>query len=569
MKKLLALILCLALVLSMAACGAKEETPGEEDTPVVSEPETSTPENSEDESTETERPTLTIGLPQNPNTVDYETNDFTKYLEDNLNVNLDFVFFSGTDINDAATQLALMISGGETLPDILWGFDGLDINVINEYGEDGYLLDLSGYFNEESAPNVMEQLQNVQESDRGKILQYGKDPSNGAMYAFPRYQAPGVDNCSAHVEVNVNFLEALGMEAPTTVDEVYEYLKAVVANDPNGNGVADEIGAIGYSGYCGDLVQFLINAYVYCNDKYFFNATDGEIWAPYNTDEYRQALIFINKLVDEGLLNTMTFTIPESGGESEIIPYVTPTDQTAITGLIGGHLMLVCESDNPVALEYEPIVPLKAETDKGGYAAFNESTLTYTTMITTDCQNPDLAFKLLDFMSSPGAVRRMRYGTEGLGWETVSEGTSALGYPANIKVLDSSVWSTQNNQTWHTMSSSIWNPVNASVLLEDDGTWAYKRNINCYAVMDAYNQAPIPDEVVGTLVYNAEESETVSEVSQILLDYVKEARALFATGAMDPNNDADWQSYLDALEGQGLSRYIEAAQAAYTRMTAN
>lgn len=569
MKKLLALLLCLVMVFSLAACAAKEEATSDTPTPAQTEEKDTPKTEPAGEPAEAERPTLTIGVMQNPNTVDYETNDFTRYLEDSLNVNLDFVFFSGTDINDAATQLALMISGGETLPDILWGFDGLDLNVVHEYGEDGYLLDISDYFTEETAPNVMAQIQNAPEQDRDKILQYGRDPSNGALYAFPYYADPGIDNCSAHVEVNTAFLEALGMSTPTTVDEVYDYLKAVVENDPNGNGVADEIGAIGYSGYCADLVQFIINAYVYCNDKYFFNATDGQIWAPYNTDEYRQALIYVNQLVKDGLLNTMTFTIPESGGESEIIPYITPSDQVAITGLIGGHLMLVSESENPVILDYEPIVPLKAETDKGGYAAYNASTLTYVTMITTDCENPDLAFKLLDFLSHPDSIRRMRYGTEGQGWEAVTEGTSAYGNPANVRVLDSSVWSTQNNQTWHTMGAVISTSGNLSNLFEVDDSWASRRNVNCYAVMNAYEQAPVPAEVVGDLVYTAEESEVVAEVSQILKDYVKEARALFATGAMDPNSDADWQRYLDALEGQGLSSYIEAAQAAYTRMTAN
>lgn len=566
MKKLLALILCLALVLSMAACGAKEETPGEEDTPAVSEPETSTPESSEDESTETERPTLTIGIRQSPNVEDYETNDFTKYLEDGVNVNLDFVYFSGTDINDASTQLALMMSGGETLPDILWGFDDLGLTTIFEYGEDGYLVDLTDYFNEEYTPNLMEQIELfVPERDQGKIFQNGVDPSNGAIYGFPFYVDPGPDGCATHVEVNTAFLEALGMEAPTTVDELYDYLKAVVENDPNGNGVADEIGAIGYSGYCANLVQFIINAYVYCNDKYFFNATDGEIWVPYNTDEYRQALIYVKKLVDEGLLSTMTFTIPNDQN-SEVIPYVTPSNQTAITGLVGGHLMLVTETDNPVALDYDPIVPLKAATDKGGYAVFNDCTLTYGTMITTDCQNVELAVKLLDFMQLPESVMRLRYGALGDTWEYTDEGTNAYGQPATVKVLKDT-WSDQDNKNWHGTSGIITG--NNFLQYNMDGGWMSTRDSKVWNMVNIYNQAPTPDEVVGTLLYNAEENEVVSEISKVLTDYVKEARALFATGAMDPNNDADWQSYLDALEGQGLSRYIEAAQSAYTRMTAN
>ena len=573
MKRLLALLLCLVMVLSLAACAAKEtttdETPAQPDAePAATGSDNSGSSDEQPQEASGERPTLTIGLAQNPNTVDYETNDFTRYLEDSLNVNLDFVYFS-TDISDATTQLALMVSGGERLPDILWGFDGLEINTVYKYGEDGYLLDLTDYFTEETAPNVMEQIRNAPEKDRDSILRNGKDPTDGKLYAFPYYVVPGGDNCSAHVEVNQVFLDKLGMEEPTTVDELYDFMKAVVENDPNGNGEADEIGAIGYSGYCADLVQFIINAYVYCNDKYFFNATDGKIWAPYNTDEYRQALIFVNKLVSEGLLNTMTFTIPEAGGESEIIPYITPSNQVPIVGVIGGHVLLVSEADNPVILEYTPLVPLKAETDKGGYAAYNASTLTYVTMITTDCENPDLAFKLLDFLSNPDSIRRMRYGTEGQGWEAVTEGESSFGYPANLKVLDSSVWSTQNNQTWHTMGGVISTRINLAPLYVNDGSWASQRSQIFYDVIDAYAQAPVPAEVVGNLVYSAEESAVVSECSQILKDYVKQARALFATGAMDPNNDADWQSYLDALEGQGLTAYTEAAQAAYTRMTAN
>ena len=582
MKRLFALLLCLVMVFSLAACAAKDSTaeqaPAETAAESAAESKTEAPAESKSEApaeqpqeTSAERPTLTIGVMQLPNTVDYETNDFTLYLEDSLNINLDFVYFS-SEISEATTQLALMISGGERLPDILWGFNGIDINTVYEYGEDGYFIDLTDYFTEETAPNVMEQINNnVAEKDRPLILRNGKDPKDGKLYAFPYYAPFGGDQCFAHVEVNTKFMEKLGLSAPTTVDELYDFMKAVVENDPNGNGKADEIGAIGYSGYCGDLVQFIINAFVYCNDKYFFNATDGKVWAPYNTDEYRQALIYINKLVNDGLLNTATFTIPENGGESEIIPYITPSDETAIVGVVGGMIYLVSEIDNPVTWEYAtPVVPLKAETDKGGYAVYNSSTLTYNTMITSDCEDPDLAFKLLDFFSHPDTIRRLRYGKLGVGWEECSEGTSAYGYPANLKILDGSVWSTQNNQTWHNMAGTIFTRYNIAPYYEEDSEgWEGQTDVIYYGVMDAYSKAPVPAEVVYDLLYNAEEADVVADCSQILLDYVKEARALFATGAMDPNNDADWQSYLDALEGQGLSAYTEAAQAAYSRMTGN
>ena len=40
------------------------------------------------------------------------------------------------------------------------------------------------------------------------------------------------------------------------------------------------------------------------------------------------------------------------------------------------------------------------------------------------------------------------------------------------------------------------------------------------------------------------------------------------SGVMDPNDDAQWETYLANLEAQGLSQYVATAQTAYTRMTA-
>ena len=38
---------------------------------------------------------------------------------------------------------------------------------------------------------------------------------------------------------------------------------------------------------------------------------------------------------------------------------------------------------------------------------------------------------------------------------------------------------------------------------------------------------------------------------------------MFITGEKDP--EADWQAYLDALNGIGLENYVKTAQAAYER----
>lgn len=566
MKKLIALLLAVLMLMSVfTGCGDKQETTDPTE-PTPSE-DVSTPaeDNTDPEpAEEAERVTLTIGLQQNALVEDYETNDYTKFLEDSLNVDLDFVYFSN-DNSEASTQLSLMISGGERLPDILWGFDNLDRNMFFEYGEDGYLVDLTDYLNEETAPNIFEQISYVQEKDRDKILGQAKDPNNGAIYGIPYYVTPDVDNCTSHAWVNTAFLETLDMEAPTTVDELYDFLKAVVNEDPNGNGVGDEVGLLTNGGYRANMINFIINAFVYIHDSYLLNATDGELWFPYTTDEYRQAMIYLNKLVGEGLISELCFSLPNDAF-SDIAAIATPSDQVHKLGVLGAHMLLVPETDNPLALDYEPLAPLKDATGKGGYATYYASTLAYGTMITTDCENPDIAFKLLDFMSSEDSVLRMRYGVEGKSWQKATEGTSALGNPANVEILDASIWANQSNQVWHIMSGCIMTDVNWSPLLAQDDSWQSQVTRNVYSVMDAYETAPNPDEVVQSLIYTSEENEQVAEIKSNVKSYVRSARALFATGNMDPNDDAQWQSYLDNLESMGLQTYLEVSQTAYDRM---
>ncbi|ONI44485.1 hypothetical protein AN641_06790 [Candidatus Epulonipiscioides gigas] len=47
--------------------------------------------------------------------------------------------------------------------------------------------------------------------------------------------------------------------------------------------------------------------------------------------------------------------------------------------------------------------------------------------------------------------------------------------------------------------------------------------------------------------------------------YIDQATAEFVSGIKDPNNDADWNEYLEMLEKNRLSEYIEVNQVAFDR----
>jgi len=577
MKKAIALLLCAVMLLgSLAGCGGKQaaasasaaKSSGSSAAESVQAPVESSGTASVDEASylplvkEGDEPvTLTIGLQQHANVEDYPTNEFTKYLEEKTGIHLEFVYFS-SKIDEAMTQLSLMVSGGEKLPDILWSFADMEKSAMYEYGEEGYFLDLNDYFKND-APYFWKSYNNIPEVDQDRMFSLGTDPTNGAFYGFPHYIEFNVDDYLWMNAINQTWLDKLGLKAPTNVDELYDVLTAFKTKDPNGNGKADEIPMIGRSGgWRSDISDYIVNAYVYCDPEYIFNATDGKLWAPCTTDEYRQAMIYLNKLCSEGLLSTLNFTASAS---SEIIPIVTPSDGTALTGIFSGHPLIVCEQGNEVMYQYTGLAPLADATGKGGYSAPKASYLVYSSFVTSDCEHPDLAFKLLDFMCADDSVYAMRYGKEGVDWER-QEGKSVFGEDSVVHVLNSEAFSAQCNETWQNNGSTLDTHKNYAPIMVDDGSYASKSDQLAKSMYDANKSVSSPKELVYDLTYTADEQEVVSDVKKLLCDYIKEARAEFATGVLDPNNDADWQSYLNNLENQGLSRLMEVSQSAYTRM---
>jgi len=580
MKKLIALFLCLVMVLGcFAGCGKQEEPKVEEPAPSTTEkkepeakPEEVAPAQPEEVAPElgtlplvTEETTITIGLPQQANTEDYETNEYTKWIEEQTGLNLDFVYFSN-DYDEAVTQLNLMIAGGEKLPDILWSMAGVDTALMYELGQDGYVLDLKDYYTDYGYW-FWEAYNQVNESDQGKIFQYGTDPSTGAMYGFPRYSESANDNCNTQTSINTAWLEAIGAEMPTTVDELYEVLKKFATEDPNGNGVADEMGVVGYEdGYRTDIIQFIINAFVYCCDSNIWNATDGQVWFPYSTDEYRQAMVYLNKLYTEGLITPMFYTITD---KAELTALMTPADGTAIAGVAGAHPALHFATDSEILYQYAALPPFEGATELGGYAPFRGNTFEYNTFITADCADPVLAFKLLDFMTSQESFLRMRYGVYGVDWEYCEEGSlSSSGLKATVKVLNSAAYSEQNNQCWHYVGATIMPLCTWSSAWTDNGSWTATRSKLSASCYQNYAAAERPAEVIQKLIYTSDEQAYVSSVETQIMDYVAEARAAFISGVNDPSDDAAWETYLANLDASGLPQFVETAQSAYTRMTA-
>ena len=562
MKRVFAAVLAVLLALGTAACVQQPE-PTTVATVQTTVPTTQVPTTTAEPVDLSLRPfvepgsvTLTIGLMENGTVLSYDENYVTQYLEEQTGIDLEFVLFP-MDYKKAQEQLLQMVENGEKLPDIILGI--VDDRLRVKLGKEGILADLTPYF-ATSSYYMESQLMGMPFRDLS-YLRAAMQETNGAIYAFPafgEYDSP--DRCAYLGGINQVWAQKVGMNAETidTVAEVYEFLKKVSETDLNENGEFDEIGMFyRQGGYRANLEQWIINAYVYCLDDDLFNVTDGKVWTPYNTQEYRQALIELNKWFQEGLIAQNTY----DGFTDQDMKNMLSRQNMAIWG---GHPSLMTSGTKNVANTYAPLKVLQDETGLGGYGALRSAyNLQKDAFITAQCREPELAFRLLDFMWDDTCQHVMRYGQEGVNWEHITETgeTDMNGNPAGLRILQDD-WQVETTATWKLTAVYGIQMHGGEALTIPEGN----RNAISYGCKWEMDRAESPAELCQGLIFDRKEQKTLDTYRNGYKEYVLQARWQFVMGVMDPRDDVQWENYLMTLQGKGEAPLLEAYQRAYTRI---
>jgi putative aldouronate transport system substrate-binding protein len=523
--------------------------------------------------------TLSIGIPQNMSVTSYEDNYLTKYIEEQTGIQLEFVFLPN---EDSKGKFSMMVAANETLPDIIMTANNQNFDAAERlsYGQSGTFLDLNDLFAENAY--FCKLVPNVTDEDWDYILKKCR-AADGGLYGFPGYDSSLSGMGQFDWQVNVKWLEYLSLEMPKTLDEFTEMLIAFRDGDPNQNGLADEIPYYDQGSWNAETWYQLINMFVYYDPYYHVNVTDGKIWVPYTTDEFKQALEYLNMLVEENLLSPLTFT----KAEGETTTLTLDKDGTTIIGLMGCYAAWACEDPNAIFdYEYLPLfegpVGVKYSPNRAAAAGPRGN-------ITKDCKDPVLAIRFLDWLSAQRLYTR--YGEKGVNWvlreddpETFDKLypyislTGELNGAEPIYAVIDDPWTNGSemfNANWGNeccyISDGLWgagscsatpNYMSREEYIEAGADPATYFGF-LYAVKNPDRIGAIPEEVIYNLNFTLEESEEALEMQTNLETYVKECIASFAMGIMDL--DTQWDEYLAALNGMGLEQYLTYAQAAYDR----
>ena len=156
----------------------------------------------------------------------------------------------------------------------------------------------------------------------------------------------------------------------------------------------------------------------------------------------------------------------------------------------------------------------------------------------------------------------MRFGEQDVDWRFLRPDENindTIGRPAAYRELNV-IWGVPQNKHWATTNGAFWH-LGAGYRTPQTGGWAGDRWSMFFNIF--INDGKDVDEKVVHIAYTRQEEDAIREIRTSINTYRDEALALFITGAMDI--DRDWNTYLQTLDRIGLQRYLQAAQAAYTR----
>ncbi len=563
-RKLLPLILVLALLLTaLSGCASKDESsaqssPAQSQQTSVSDEQSSDPDTGvETDSAEPqeepyfplkESKTLSYwaALPFEASAIitNLEDTPGYRYLSERLNVDFDFVSVSAMVSSE---QFNLMIASGEYC-DILSSITGYSGGVSKAY-DDGVIIELKDGIDKycENYSTLLDRLDvrpDVQ-TDDGKYLVF--------------YNLYEDYNVLTGVTVRQDLLDKLGMDAPVTYDD-YEAFGLAVKTE---FGISDPIllssdcntWAKGYntSGFAADSSSSAATT---------LYQVDGEIRSAFTDGSYLEYLKLMNSWYNKGIINSDFFSRDTNSKSSSV-------EALILTGEVGLY-----ENDANTIVNHES----QAATD--GYLlsgigwprmtvdSVNHigSTISQVSLvqsngavsISTQCDDLELAFEFLDFMYTDEAMMLAAYGYPEL-YDLDDDGHVVFTDEAEALFVSNEYGEMTRNTGKTLFSAGI-----AGKRTQDDMYLNWGWDSKEVAAVELWNSEYYDEAwmLPMNISLTTEEAESISDISSTIGTYAAERIVGFITG------DTPFEKFDDMvteIENMGLAEVIAAYQSAMNR----
>ena len=468
----------------------------------------------------------------------YNTCALTKYIEENMNIKLQFTTCSQSEVT---TKMTLAYSSGKNPYDIFMGMAPAT-NFHDSYISQGKVTKLDSLI-DKYGTNIKKMFNEFPEAE------YLCTAEDGGIYMLPMVNDQ--ENYCDIIYINKKWLSAVGKSLPTTTDEFTSVLSAFKSKYPGKTPFAVTSNAgedVGPSAFG----PFGISTYH--NWMYIDQSTD-EIEYACISEEYRNGLRYYNSLFSAGLMK-FAATVDD---------LLKMTDADSV-----GAVLTDSPSKAFSAEKFNSdwtMVPVLNAKSGGTWANVKLENVWPEWFIVTDaCKYPECAVRLADWFYSEEGTLTSQYGPKGTYWSYDSDG--------NIKLDVSKI---PKNKT---ESEYLYTLTPGYCLPRFMGKDYYaKEQITSSTTAASKMSATIKDLTDALIAPNAKQTyyyphlvNTASEVKQLndigaYNEYAYDMRKQFITGTK--STDSDWDAYVSTINGTyKMGTVLKLQNTAYKRYKA-
>lgn len=550
-KKLVALLLSLALVLSLGACGGNggSSTSSEASPSSTTEESGAAAESGDESQAETaetgefqlpivdEPTTLSYFVADDSNaaimTTDWNDNEFYQEMERRTGVHLEFEMVSSADYQ---TNFNLMIASGN-LADMIYVGASYYAEGVDAAIDDGYFLDLTDLVDE-----YMPNYERIRTSDvQYELLSTTDSGRLGAVYELRQSkQGPWLG-----LWIRQDWLDDLNLDTPVTFDDYHEVLTAF----KNEKGATAPL-ILNFSGSDGEFGTMSGGLNVL--NSWQLDETGKVNFGPY-MDAWKEYVTIMHQWYTEGLIDPDFMATDERTADMAKVV-------TGASGLFAALYTMPsvyeAASEDP-NMDLAPVNPPVMNEGDEGHIRLRDSYTSGNTAISADSENWEVALRWLDYLYTDEGALLANYGVEGDTFEFDENGKPVF----TDKIL--------NNENGWTMTQTVASYLCPSAGIANWSDWTRElagvpeKDQACYDVWSEFSDDwRLPSSVTLTQDESTERAALYADISTI----VKEQTAQFISGALDI--EENWDAYISALEASGMERAIEITQAAYDRYLA-
>lgn len=484
---------------------------------------------------------VTLTLNYNP----YDLNNIPEYARDNYfweriqeetGIGLEFIG-SASNATSTSEEFLLLLASGD-YPDMFicdWiVFPGGPSAAL----ADGYIQTLDSYI--EWLPNLQQYLKDNPDIDKAIRT------DSSELYGTPWVREKGT-NLGGGMSIRKDWLDQVGMDVPTTLDELHTALVAF----QNKLGVAHPM-SFEFRWMWEQYLSAPLSSPF--NTTYPYYVVDGKVSYGPLSEGYKEYVGTLAQWYAEGLLDPDLATVDKSTVQSKFA-----------NSEIGVVLQQFSNTENCIkALKevdpsYEVAAVPSLVLNKGDKATFGQYWASFegSFMLTmsTQTKHPEEVCRFMDYNFSPEGIKLCAYGTEGVSYEADENGNF-------VKFTDLIL----NNPAGDS-------PSTARRYFAQTQNWAYPGiDLNYFvdartlAIMDIWEKsADMESHIFPPVTYNVEENKIVSTKYSTMDTYCREQIVKFVLGTLPMEQ---WDKFIDELKGLGAEELQGIAQNAYDRYMA-